>query len=62
MGEEVSHAPVDVRDPHVGHAYAAGMRWSAGEAYERSMGGSADPAEFMSCPLVWRIISLLVRR
>ena len=43
MGEGVSQAPVDVRDPHVSHAYTAGMRWSAGGAYERSMGGSADP-------------------
>jgi len=45
MGEEMSHAQADVRDPHVSHAYTAGMRWSAGGAYERSMGGSADPAE-----------------
>jgi len=45
MSEKVSQAPVDVRDPHESHAYAAGMRWSSGEAYEGSMGGSVDPAE-----------------
>ena len=45
MGEEESPAPVDVRDPHVSHAYTAGMRWSSDEAYERSVGGSAGPAE-----------------
>ncbi len=45
MGEEVLHAPVDVRDPHVSHAYTAGMRRSSGDAYEGSMGGSVDPAE-----------------
>jgi hypothetical protein len=45
MGEEVSQASVDMRDSHESHAYAAGMRWSAGAAYEGSMGGLADPAE-----------------
>ncbi len=45
MGEEESPAPVGVRDPHVNHAYTAGMRWSAGGAYERSVDGSAGLAE-----------------
>jgi len=45
MGEEVSQAPVDVGDPHVSHAYVAGMRWSSGEAHEGSVGGSVDPTE-----------------
>ncbi len=45
MGEEMSHAQADVRDPHVSHAYTAGMRWSSGEAYERGVDSSADAPE-----------------